>query len=125
MEKIGMSFLFLFFGNIYTIICESGKYLEQIRRNRRRVNIYFYGLYFISIIILGFSFLIFQIFINIISFILIIIDNCFYNKIRFYFNEFYSILRKIKRLNVMDDDINSYILKIIIMVYTSPASLFF
>ena len=126
--KIGMSFLFLFFGNILTIICESGQYLEEIGRNRGRVKKFFYNLYFISIIILGFIFFFFQIFINIINFILIIIVNCIDNDTTDYFNAFYSMLKKIKKLKVMHDYIgfdNNYILKIIFKVNAFAISLFF
>jgi len=96
MEKIGMFFLFLFFGTIITIICESGFYIKYLLNNTNNI---FYMFFFLITIFCGMSIFIFQIYLNIIIFIMTIINN---SEILF-FAAFYNMLRKIKRLSVMSD----------------------
>ena len=97
MEKIGMFFLFLFFGTILTIICESGFYIKFLLNHT--INNTFYLFFFLITIFCGFSIFIFQIYLNIIIFIMTIINS----SAILFFNTFYNMLMKIKRLSVMKD----------------------
>jgi hypothetical protein len=99
MQKLEIFILFLFFGFIFSIICESGRYIIENRSFMRRCAYNFHCVtYFIVIIILGFTFFFLQICINIILFILIIINNALSE----FFDSFYSNLRKIRNLYVME-----------------------
>ena len=99
MQKLEIFILFLFFGFIFSIICESGRYISDNNLFMRRYAYNFHCVtYFIAIIFLGFSFFFLQIVINIILFILIIINN----SLSEFFNSFYSNLRKIRNLYVME-----------------------
>ena len=96
-KKIGMFFLFLFFGTIVTIICESGFYIKGLSKDT--INNIFYRFFFIITIIYGFNFFVFQIYINIIIFIMTIIKS----SAILFFNSFYNMLKKIKEFSVMRD----------------------
>ena len=98
-KKIAMILLFLWFGIIFTIICESGRFLRKIGNGMRKYYNFFYGMNFLIYIVLGFILFIFQIYINIIILIMIIINNYLID----FYNTFYRMLRKIKNLSVMEE----------------------
>ena len=65
MEKIVIFILFLMFGIVVIIICDSGKYFNQMRKNMR---LCIFLIYLTIILIFGFIFFIFHIFLNIFFF---------------------------------------------------------
>ena len=118
-KKIGIYFLFLLAGFIITIICQSGKYLSKIDMSRKPYH-YFVAIYFVLVILFGFTIFFVQIFMNFIISTSIILKVSLID----FLDKFYSELQKIKNWNVF----NNYdsIIKERFLTYTiSIISLFF
>ena len=94
MEKIKIFIILLMFGNIVIIICESGRYFDGAN-----MRLYVFLTYLTIIIIFGFIFFIFQIFLNIILFIFLCIRSA-KKRTFYYFKIFNSMLKKIIKLDV-------------------------
>ena len=97
--KFNMSIFFLFFGTIIVIICESGKYINNIKYDNRKSFLFLTTCYFIYVISFGFSIFFIQIFINLLSFFFVVILNSF----NAFFEDLHSLITKIRNFNVFTD----------------------
>ena len=119
MKKIGIYFLFLLFGLIITIICESGKFLSKLFIGPKAYY-YFVLIYFSLVTLFGFTIFFVQILMNFMLSIYIISRVSLIHLL----DSFYSELEKIKNWNVFnnyDGTIKKYLFKIIVSII----SLFF
>ena len=99
LEKFGISFIFCFFGIIIFIICESGKFLSEVKMKNRKANSIFIALYFSYVISFWLSIFFVQLFTNLAIFIFLIIkESCFE-----IFNNIFLYIEKIREWNVFQD----------------------
>ena len=95
-EKFAILIIFLLFGLMILVICESGQYLSNVRLNGNTKMSFFTIIYFFVVVLFGFSVFSLQILINFYLFFLTII----FHSLDTFFNDFSFNLRKINNPNI-------------------------